>query len=156
MGAPKKRLIIENIESVLGTISTDNGYKTDVSEVSDKIYTWDEVPMSRRPFVGYFAQSRDVESLPAGYQRCTMKVIVYAHSYATTDAGRLEAISDLQDDIKAALMADQTRGNGASMTNFDSDTDDVADPSYEIEDGKMSCTTTMEFTIVWVESRSVS
>ena len=112
MATPTRRLILQNIKTVLETITTDNGYKTDLSKVEPLGKSWATVKPGEKPWVGIVPQR---ESLKFEYSniRVSLSVLLIAHVAGTTQDDRASKLNDLLDDIIAAINLDTTRGSNA-------------------------------------------
>jgi len=126
MGTPNATTIVNDLVTQLGTISVDNGYNTDVAEVTRTVKTWDEA--TTRPSIGVGKGRVQYEHGHGGYLRCSMMVTIVGHVLGSTEAARLTALENMLDDIVAALFADHTRSGSAVKTTliFSDDDNGVA------------------------------
>ena len=143
MATPTRRLVLQNIKTVLDTISTDNSYKTDVDTVEALGKSWATVKPGEKPWIGIVPQR---ESLKFEYSniRVTLTVLLIGHVAGTTQDDRASKLNNLLDDIIAAMNADTTRGNNAISTTITTvDTDEGA-PDGD-GDGSMVITMTVVY-----------
>jgi len=126
MATPTRRLILQDVKTVLETITTDNGYKTDVTTVEALGKSWATVKSGEKPWVGIVPQR---ESLKFEYSniRVVLPVLIIAHVAGATQDDRASKLNDLLDDVIAAINLDTTRGaNAISSTIKTVETDEGA------------------------------
>ena len=140
MATPTRRVILQNISTVLNTISTSNGYKTNVSTVESLGKSWATVKPGEKPWVGIVPQK---ESLAFEYSniRVVLTVLIIAHVAGTTQDDRASKLNDLLDDIIASMNLDTTRDDNAISTTIGSVETDEGAPDG---DGDGSMVITME------------
>jgi len=155
MGTPPKESILDNFQTTLEGITIANGYKTDVETVERLIKEWHSVGAGLRAWVGYMPQVSTFKYYAFGQLRVTMPIIVAAHVNAATKALASEAITNIEDDILAAISADTTRGGFATMTHLISQQDDIGDPD-SIDSQGAGGTLTMTFNVVYHRDGSLS
>jgi hypothetical protein len=120
---------LENIATVLATITVANGYKTTVTTVERTIKGWDRIGIQGMPWIGVHVEDEEFEHHAcSNVIRSVLKVVIIAHVNAATQALRADAIADLQDDIIAAMNVDQTRAGNASSTYLTGAESDESDP----------------------------
>jgi hypothetical protein len=120
---------MENIATVLATITVANGYKTTVTTVERNLKGWDRIGVQGMPWIGLHVESEDFEHHAcSNVIRAQLRVAIVAHINAATQALRATGIANLQDDIIAAMNVDQTRGGNASSTYLLSSESDESDP----------------------------
>jgi len=117
MATPTRRLVLQNIKTVLETISTGNGYKTDVDTVEALGKSWATVKPGEKPWIGIVPQR---ESLKFEYSniRVVLSVLIIGHVAGSTQDDRASKLNDLLDDIIAAVNTDTTRDNNAISTTI--------------------------------------
>ena len=138
MGTPVRRSILQNIKTVLGTITTGNGYKTTITTCEALGKSWATVKPGQKPWRGVVPQR---ESLKFEYSniRAVLTVLIIGHVSGTTQDDRATKLNNLLDDIIAAMNLDTTRGSNAiSSTIRQVETDEGA-PDAE-GDGSMVVT----------------
>ena len=128
MAAPPREAILANVQTTLEGITTVNGYKTDVQTVERVIRHWDDVAGSTRPWIGYMSQPQRFAHHAFGSMRVVMPLYIAAHVSGSTKTAVAAALTNLEDDIVAALSDDTTRGGNATMTHIISQQDDAGDP----------------------------
>lgn len=127
MATPAAELILDDLQTTLEGITASNGYKTTVKNVDRVVKHWENVSAALRPWVGYMPQNSTYEHYPYGKLRVTMPVYIAAHVTNSTKESTSEDITNLVDDIVAALMVDPTRGGAATLTRVISQQDDTGD-----------------------------
>lgn len=128
MGTPLREAILDDVQTTLEGITVANGYKTTVVTVERVIRHWGDVGSSLRPWLGYMSQPQRFTHQPFGQMRTVMPLYIAGHITASTKAAAAAALTNLEDDIIAALEADTTRGGNAVMTHIISQQDDAGDP----------------------------
>ena len=81
MGTPKRKLILENLQTTLAGITTGNGYKTTVQTVEALARGYFDVKTGERPFVGYVPTSESFQHQPGGNMYSTLGVTVIGHIF---------------------------------------------------------------------------
>lgn len=119
MATPVRELILDNINTVLNTISIANGYKTDVTTVERTLVSWGDIGSAQMPWVGFapIGQS-SVEYKPNHLLHVRLPVTVVGHVSVRSGAAKTEALAALEDDVIAVINADTTRGGNAIRTNW--------------------------------------
>ena len=143
MATPARKQILDNIGTVLATITTGGGYKTTVTKVQALARGYADVKTGERPFLGYVPESESVQYFP-GYIRCTMLLRVIGHVSGQSQSDRSTKITNLYDDVLAALSLDQTRGTNAISTSLTQLQTDEGDP-----DGRGDGSLLMTFQIIY-------
>lgn len=128
MATPARNLILENIATVLATITTANGYKTEIGTVERTVKDWDSVGAGEMPWLGFMPRRERIAHDSFEGMNITMPVSIVGHVNASTDALRSDLISDLEDDVIKALQTDTTRDGNAVMTTFTEAESDEGDP----------------------------
>lgn len=128
MGTPKRKLILENLQSTFAGITTGNGYKTSVQTVEALARGYFDVKTGERPFIGYVPGGETVQHQPGGNMYCTMSLAVIGHVSGDTLSDRQTKLNNLIDDIVAVLNVDTTRGANAISTTVVSFETDEGDP----------------------------
>jgi len=143
MATPTRRLVLQNIKTVLETISTANSYKTDVDTVEALGKSWATVKPGQKPWLGIVPQR---ESLSFEYSniRVVLTLLVIGHVAGTTQDDRASQLNDLLDDVIAALNTDTTRDNNAISTTITSVETDEGAPDGD-GDGSMVITTNVAY-----------
>lgn len=125
MGTPARKLILDNLATVLAGITVANGYKTTVVTVERVLKDWGTVGAQQMPWLGFAPGKETFEHQPCGVIKTTLELKLVGHINASTDAARCTALSNLVDDVIAALNVDTTRGDNAVVTTVvDSETDE--------------------------------
>jgi hypothetical protein len=122
--------ILSNLQSTLQSITIANDYKTNVArvEIVPRGWTWTQVSTGDRPFIGIMTGRVVPQVQPAMTIYETMPFRLMCFVQASSGALKTTAIDNLEDDITAALYADQSRGGAAYMTTIsDIDRDDISD-----------------------------
>ena len=143
MATPTRRLVLQNIKTVLEAISVSNSYKTDVDTVEALGKSWATVKPGQKPWLGIVPQK---ESLKFEYSniRVVLTVLVIGHVAGTTQDDRASKLNDLLDDVIAALITDTTRNNNALSTTITSVETDEGAPDGD-GDGSMVITTNVAY-----------
>ena len=137
MATPSRKLIIDNVKTVLESVTTGNGYKSTVSTVEILAKSWLQVAQVIRPWIGIVPGLTKYEHLPARQVRSVFQIHVIVHVANGTQAQKRERLCDFEDDIWAALNVDTTRSaNAISTTVIETETDE-GDPE---SDGTMVMT----------------
>lgn len=144
MGTPARTSILADIAATLATITVANGYKSTVAQVDRYLRDYDDVDASDKPWLGFFPGPERAEHRFGGCITMTLPVTIVGHvSVASTGAetvdqtARTVALSNLQDDVIAALSADIRRGGNAIETRLSgiaSQTDEGV-PEHESDAG---------------------
>ena len=139
MATTSRQLVLDNIDTVLKTITIAGGYKTtiDTVERTRGAKTWEEVPSSDRPYIGIVPGKEscpiDGGHFPFGRMRVTFHIDLICYVTGSTAATRSNAISDFQDDIISVLNKDPTRDKNAMSTyvvDWESDEGSTEDDGY--------------------------
>ena len=143
MATPTRRLVLQNIKTVLETITTGNGYKTTIDTVEALGKSWAGVKPGQKPWLGIVPQR---ESLSFEYSniRVVLTLLVIGHVAGTTQDDRASKLNDLLDDVIAALNTDTTRDNNAISTTITSVETDEGAPDGD-GDGSMVITTNVAY-----------
>jgi len=156
MGTPARALILDNIKTTLAVISIAGGYKTTVTKVERYLRDWADVDPTEMPWIGFFPGAERPQHQPGEMLRMVMPIIVVAHIETVVDEDlevahrdRTTKISNLVDDIVAALMVDIRRDSNASSTRYiaPSQTDEGV-PDYVSDRGGV-VSAQMNFEIVY-------
>ncbi|MAB56863.1 MAG: hypothetical protein CL524_04860 [Aequorivita sp.] len=133
MGTPARKDILDNIETVLNTITTGNGYKTTVTTVEPVAKGWGDMGAGLKPFIGFSPGSERFDYQPCGSIRVVLGIALTCHISGSTQGARSSALNDLLDDIIKALSLDTSRGGKAISTTISQvETDEGSpDSSYE-------------------------
>ena len=127
MATPSRKLIIDNLKTVLESITVGNGYKSTIKTVEVLAKTWLQTPEVVRPWLGIVPQETTYQHLPAGRVRSILKIDIIGHVANGSYAQKRERLANLLDDIFAAVNVDTTRdGNAISTTVVRSETDEGA------------------------------
>ena len=143
MATPTRRLVLQNVKTGLETISTGNGYKTNVATVEALGKSWATVKPGEKPWIGIVPQR---ESLKFEYSniRVSLAVLIIGHVSGTTQDDRAGKLNDLLDDIIAALNTDTTRDNNAISTTVATVETDEGAPDGD-GDGSMVATVNITY-----------
>jgi len=155
MGTPNRTSILDNIETTLTGITTANGYKTDVTTVERVLKTWDEVGSEQYPWLGFLAGIATPEYQPGNLMRMILPFTLFGHINEPSST-KSDALSDLEDDLIAALNADQTRGDYAVSTTIKTIMSDDGDPDSDEGSKGGSGTIVMEIEIVYMRTTASS
>ena len=128
MGTPKRKLILENLQTAFAGITTGNGYKTTVETVQALARGYFDVKTGERPFVGYVPTSEAFQHQPGGNMYSTLGVTVIGHISGNTLSERQTKINNLIVVVIAVLNVDTTRGANAISTTAVSVETDEGDP----------------------------
>ena len=130
--------ILADLKTTFESITTANGYKTDVANVEQLAKVWTQVGPAYRPWIGVSPGIVRLGHQPGGVIRCTFRIEVIGLIAAGTPSARSDALNDLLDDILTAVQVDTTRGEdpvnapnrNATMTTvveFQTDEGDIED-----------------------------
>ena len=136
MGTPARKSILDNIGTVLATITTGNGYKTTVVSVEPFAKGWGDMGAGLKPFIGFAPGSERFQYQPCGSIRVALNVALTCHISGSTQSARSTALNDLLDDIIKALSLDTSRGNNAIATTVSQVETDEGSPDSS-EEGSM-------------------
>lgn len=132
---PDRYAIVGNVVSVLQTIDPANTpagsprpYRTDVQLVERGIRTFEEVGVNERPYIGVAAISGDYDNELNGLYDVKLLLKLVAHVSGNNQDARASALDAIENDIKAALHVDPTRGGLATWTKVRRVISDEADP----------------------------
>lgn len=125
MATPARKLIIDSVVEALGTIAAPT-YKTTVRKVERVAKEWSSVPEGEKPWLGVTPGKERYEYEPMGHMKATLQLNVVGHVAAEDPDAAGIALSDLVDDVIAALSVETTRGvEDCIRTNVvDSETDE--------------------------------
>ncbi len=128
MATPARKLILDNIKTVLASVSTATGFKTNIKTVERVVRDWADVARGIRPWVGFSPRLETFAFLPGKQIRATLPVVIVACVSGDSVDDKHAKLNDLHDDIIAALGADPTRGACAIDTIIRNAEDDIGDP----------------------------
>ena len=124
MAAAIRENIIAALKTALATITTDNGYRTDVHTVETQARDWaeltdDEANATDGAWLGIVPQT-EVYRDRQGVVDSTWTITILAHvrTSAKTEATALTAVSDLATDIRRLLYNTQSATLGVSGVHF--------------------------------------
>lgn len=146
MGTPRRKSILDNVQTSLEAIDGSGDYKTTVATVKNYLVPFDheELGAASMPWVGYMPGLERFTPRPNKQMISVMPLTVLAH-VNTTFTNKTANLTDLQDDIIAALGADTTRGGYAVRTTLrESQTDEGDDTSYDRHGGTGTIAMTFE------------
>lgn len=136
---PDKLAIVSNIVTTLAGINTattpagsSRTYRTTVVTSEHGIRTFEEVGAGERPYCGVAAFDNTYEDEINGIYTNSLLVKIGAHVTGGTPLARATALDALEDDIKAALHVDATRGGLATWTKIRRARTDEADPLQRV------------------------
>jgi protein involved in polysaccharide export with SLBB domain len=151
MATPARKLILDNLATVLASIAVSGGYKTTVATVERVIREPGDkaVGANAVPLVG-FAPIRETHEYQPGNQiRVVMEASAVGHVLGTSDSDRTDKLSNLLDDLVAALNLDTTRGANAVSTTVKTCETDEGSP-YVLPDSRGgSGTCVVNFDVVY-------
>ena len=133
MGTPARKNILDNVGTVLNTITTGNGYKTTLATVEAFTKGWGDMGSGAKPFVGYAPGPERLQFLPGNQIRVRLDLIITCHISGTTQDARSVALNNLLDDLIAALNLDTTRGGHAVSTTITQAESDEGSPDANHE-----------------------
>tara|TARA_R100000664_G_C2750390_1_gene137684 strand:- start:948 stop:1418 length:471 start_codon:yes stop_codon:yes gene_type:complete len=149
MATPVRELILDNVYTVLGTISIANGYKTDVTTVARSLVSWGDIGASQMPWIGFAPIGQTtVEYKPNHLLHVRMPVTVVGHVSVMSGEAKTQALAKLEDDIIAVINADTTRGGNAIRTNWQGTQTDEGNPDSDDHRGG-SGTLVMAFDVLY-------
>lgn len=119
MASSKRKLILDNIATVLATIATGSGYNFTIGQVQRGLKAYTEVPEDKFPslfIVGGDEDRRDETNL--GFlSDMDVHIVGYVKGADAADAVQLEQyVDNLIEDVTKALYVDHTRGGNAVYT----------------------------------------
>ena len=120
--------IIAAILGGLQGITVANGYATDVVEVEKLFKSWDDVPESKKPWLGFAPDVERYEYQPSHQIRCYLDLRLIGHVSEKTIDARYDKIENLTDDIIRALRQSVIRSGCASSITLTELQTDQADP----------------------------
>lgn len=136
MATPARALILDNIKTTMAAILVAGGYKTTVVTVERVIRDWADPGAIQKPWIGFMPRVEIFRFLPGNQIRVTMPVLIVGHISSTTVDAKHTALSNLHDDIVAALGVDPTRGGNAINTVVLQTEDDTGDPDTVDSQGR--------------------
>lgn len=110
MATPTRNLILENIAEVLAGITKVSGYKSTITGVDRFIRNWDDIGQSELPRLCFKPGRTRYQHQPGQMVRAVMPVQIVGHALARDGDEASDTLSDLEDDVWAALNADPYRG----------------------------------------------
>jgi len=128
MSTPPRESILDNVQTVFEGITVANGYKSDTETVERLIRDWHNAHEGWKLWLGYMPQTQRFKHHAFNSMRVTMPLMIVAHVSGSTKDEATAAITNIEDDIIAALMDDPTRGGYATLTHIISQRDDIGDP----------------------------
>ena len=128
MATPARRLILDDVKTVLATITVANGYKSTVKTVEALGKGFADTPVGDKPWAGVYPQQESFSFESGGLIRVTLTLLVMVHISGATVDDRSTALNNLLDDVIAALGEDTTRGSNAVMTTITTVETDEGDP----------------------------
>ena len=129
MTQTRREAIVRDVVDTLENITVANGYRTTVGSVEFVLREWEDAKRSGTfPCLGVSILSESFAYMPSNIIEVSMKIGLTSHSDAPPGEDKLEALSDLQDDIIAAMHVDVTRSANATRTALVLDSTDEADP----------------------------
>ena len=131
MATPSRKLVIDDLKTVLAAISVASGYKSDVNTVEVLAKTWLQVSDVIRPWLGIVPQETIYQHLPGGLVRSVLHIDIIGHVSKGTYDEKRERLADLLDDIWGAVNADATRGANAVNTMITKSETDEGAPDAE-------------------------
>jgi hypothetical protein len=129
MADPNELAILQNLQTTFASISTSGGYKSDVdaAELFYRAIGYD-AEKAGEVVVGIVPTQTTVEPYAFEIYRCTLTVEVACHVQASGASARYQAISNIVDDIIAAVNSDVTRGGNAIDSKVTLWRSDMGDP----------------------------
>lgn len=114
----KRELILQNIETVLQSITIANGYSNAFTAATVQRWNVNSQPSTARPFLVVSAGQESITEGPGTYYSAKLSVIIDVFSCQLSDDPQpTDAIlNSLIADINKALLADITRGGIAIRT----------------------------------------
>ena len=116
MGTPARKSILDNVSTVLQTVSVSNGYKTNVQNVEPVGKNFGDMGSGAKPWIGYYPDSETFSYFPGNEIEVSLTVGLICHIAGASQSARSSALNDLLDDIIAVLSLDTTRGGKAIAT----------------------------------------
>ncbi len=154
MGTPNRSSIATNLLTTLEGITIANGYNTDIIKAEGVLRAWDD-PL-KKPWIGFL-----LGLTPFGYQkgdriRATMSLTIASHIAVPGAVAKSLALSNLDDDIIAAVNLDTTRGGFAVSSTILSSWSDDGDPDSDDQSEPGSGTVIQEWEIVYYRTSGQS
>ena len=128
---PLRERILENIVSELKTISTANGYRTNVKTVSRQVKDISELTEPEFPALFVISGGEVIEEATnrALMKKLSVGILAYVYDTSATDT----KISNILADIQEKMYADKSRGGYAIDTILNSiETDEASLQPYGI------------------------
>lgn len=135
MGTPARTNILLDIQSVLGTITVVNGYKTTVVTVEPTFRSRDDVSIAERPYLAFGLGKETVDHDAFNTMRVVAPLVIVGLVSSSSWTTRSELLNKLIDDVVAALSADPQRNSNAISTYFKGWETDEADPDAGADGG---------------------
>lgn len=116
----KRESILDNIETVLDTITTANGYNNDIGLATRETTDWMRLQPKQIPaaIIQWTKDEREPRDVQGHYLISTLTVVirgVIAKVRASDDME--QKVNEFSEDIEKALAVDGTRGGHAMHTN---------------------------------------
>ena len=121
--------ILAAILAGLQGITPAGGYLTNVVQVEKLLKSWDDIPESKKPWLGFAPEVERYEYQPNHLIRCFLNLRLVAHVAEKTVDARYTALENLTDDIIRALRQSVVRGGCADSITLQELQTDEADPS---------------------------
>lgn len=131
MATPARKLILDNLKTVLEAITVGGGYKSTVARVEPLVRDAADVDKALRPYLCFIAGRTRYAHLPGGNVRAVMTVHIVGHVAGSSDSDAAAKLSNLEDDVWKALNTDTTRGGNAVMTTITESETDEGDPDKQ-------------------------
>ena len=128
MALPARRLILQNMKTVMESITVANGYKNTVNTVEAVAKGFSDTATGDKPWIGIFPQRETLSYEPCNNIRVVLTTLVLVHVSGNTADDRASTLNDFLDDVIAALGKDTTRDGNAVMTTVNSVETDEGDP----------------------------
>ena len=120
--------ILAAILGGLQGITLANGYSMDVVTVEKVLKSWEDVPDSKKPWIGFAPDVERYEYQPTHRIRCFLDLRLIAHVSEKTVDERYEALENLSDDVIRALRQSVIRSGCADSITLTELQTDEADP----------------------------
>ena len=118
MGITSRELLLDNLVTALTSIDGSGDFKTTVSKVERRFREWSDVGIGEMPWLGYKTGVSEAEHQPNSFIRVRLPVTVIGHVNVADPELTEAALSDLEDDVIAAVNLDTTRGGNAVQTTW--------------------------------------
>jgi len=116
----KRESILDNIETVLKTITIDNSYNNNIGLATRETTDWMRLQPKQMPaaIIQWTNDDREPRDVQGHYLISTLTVVIRGVIAKVSASDDMEQkVNEFSDDIETALSSDGTRGGNAMYTN---------------------------------------